>query len=49
MSNSRKKIIIELNEKKIKYFEKLAKERNMNLDSLIDEIFSDYLKSKHTD
>ena len=48
MSNFRKKILIELNEKKIKYFEKLAKERNMNLDSLIDEIFSDYLKSLDT-
>ena len=46
MSNSRKKVLIELSEEKIRYLAKLAKERNMKLDYLIDEIFSDYLKSK---
>ena len=46
MSNSRKKILIELSEEKIRYLDKLAKERNLKLDYLIDEIFSDYLKSK---
>jgi len=44
--NTRKKMLIELGEEKIKYLEKLAKERNMKLDYLIDEILSDYLKSK---
>ena len=46
MSNSRKKVLIELSEEKIRYLNKLARERNMKLDYLIDEIFSDYLKSK---
>ena len=46
LSNSRKKVLIELSEEKIIYLDKLAKERNMKLDHLIDEIFSDYLKSK---
>ena len=46
MSNSRKKLLIELSEEKIRYLDKLAKERNLKLDYLIDEIFSDYLKSK---
>ena len=46
MSNSRKKVLIELSEEKIRYLDKLAKEKNIKLDFLIDEIFSDYLKSK---
>ena len=46
MSNSRKKVLIELSEKKIRYLDKLAKERNIKLDYLIDEIFSDYFKYK---
>jgi len=46
LSNSRKKLLIELGEEKIRYLDKLAKKRNMKLDYLIDEIFSNYLKSK---
>ena len=46
MSNFSKKVLIELSEEKIRYLDKLAKERNMKLDSLIDEIFSDYLRNK---
>ena len=46
MSNFRKKVLIELCEEKVRYLNKLAKEKNMKLDYLIDEIFSDYLKSK---
>lgn len=46
MSNFSKKVLIELSEAKIRYLDKLAKERNMKLDSLIDEIFSDYLRNK---
>ena len=46
MSDFSKKVLIELSEEKIRYLDKLAKERNMKLDSLIDEIFSDYLRNK---